>query len=218
MEPSAFAEFWGQLPPDKKIHPADKPILDAEEHIFEFANLPAFGAGPLATAPVVLCYLNNRPIYKLNERDRGFITKQEEELKDTWGRYLAGVVEGDSRSEPRPHTEWGRKRIARLNPALQEQVAIFNIVPYRSESFRGKKQDIAHHLPSSRMAHNHLHDVLLPAAARGERFIVIVWGPKLWRVRRTQIHGTLAVLNPGPGGYLGKNVEDRINTWWASRQ
>ena len=164
----------------------------------------------------MLCYLNNRPIYKLNERDRGFITKQEEELKDTWGRYLAGVVEGDSRSEPRPHTEWGRKRIARLNPALQEQVAIFNIVPYRSPSFADKVRRLTPSLPSAQMARNYLHEVLLPDAARGERFVVVGWGPRLWSVPETQAHATLFVQLHRRGS-LGKDLSDRINAWWANR-
>ena len=77
MESNAFAEFWRQLPPGGKIHPADRPILDAEKHSLKFENLPAFGAGPLATAPVVLCYLNNRPLYKLPACDREFIINQE---------------------------------------------------------------------------------------------------------------------------------------------
>ncbi len=56
MESNAFAEFWRQLPPGGKIHPADKPILDSEQHSLETKSMPAFGAGPLATAPVALCY------------------------------------------------------------------------------------------------------------------------------------------------------------------
>ncbi len=108
MESNAFAEFWRKLPPGGKIHPADRPILDAEKHSLKFQNLPAFGAGPLATAPVVLCYLNNRPLYKSPACDREFIIEQEGKLKATWGEYLAGIIEDTS--DPRPHTEFGKMR------------------------------------------------------------------------------------------------------------
>jgi len=216
MEPNAFAEFWRQLPPGAKIHPADKPILDAKETSLEFGNMPAFGAGPLATASVVLCYLNNRPISKLSERDRDWIIKQEKELGETWGEYLAGVIEGDSRSEPRPLTEWGRDRIKHLNPELENTVATFNIVPYRSPSFADKVRRLTPSLPSAQMARNYLHEVLLPDAARGERFVVVGWGPRLWSVPETQAHATLFVQLHRRGS-LGKDLSGRINAWWANR-
>ena len=210
MESNAFAEFWRQLPPGGKIHPADRPILDAEKHSLKFENLPAFGAGPLATAPVVLCYLNNRPLYELPACDREFIINQEENLKATWGEYLAGIIEDTS--DPRPHTEFGKKRTKGLEP----EAAIFNIVPYRSPRFTNDDKRLTRVLPSAQMARNYLHDVLLPAAARGERFIVIGWGVKLWGVPKTQAHKTLHVQLP-IGGYPGKDLSDRINVWWDNR-
>jgi len=211
MEPNAFAEFWRQLPPGAKIHPADKPTLDAEKHSLKFQKLPAFGAGPLATAPVVLCYLNNRPLYKLPACDREFIKNQEEKLKATWGEYLAGIIEGTS--EPRPHTEFGKKRTKGLEP----EAAIFNIVPYRSSEFKGRTKQLAYYLPSARMARNYLHDVLLPAAARGERFIVIVWGRVLWGVHPALSHATLSVdTKPNMSGLLSEDLNDRIKAWWAN--
>ncbi len=213
MESNAFAEFWRQLPPGGKIHPADRPILDAEKHSLEFEDLPAFGAGPLATAPVVLCYLNNRPLYKLPACDREFIINQEEKLKATWGEYLAGIIEGIR--DPRPLTEWGRERTKGLKPELE--AATFNIVPYRSSEFKRRTRQLAYYLPSSRLARNYLHDVLLPAAARGERFIVIVWGRVLWGVHPALSHATLSVLKDTRRGYLKEDLKDRINTWWAKR-
>lgn len=210
MESNAFAEFWRKLPPGGKIHPADRPILDAEKHSLKFQNLPAFGAGPLATAPVVLCYLNNRPLYKLPACDREFIINQEEKLKATWGEYLAGIIEGTS--EPRPLTEWGRERTKGLKTELE--AAIFNIVPYRSSE---RTKQLAYYLPSSRMARNYLHDVLLPAAARGERFIVIVWGRVLWGVHPALSHATLSVdTKSNRRGFLSEDLNDRIKAWWAN--
>jgi hypothetical protein len=220
MESNAFAEFWRQLPPGGKIHPADRPILDAEKHSLKFENLPAFGAGPLATAPVVLCYLNNRPLYKLPACDREFIINQEEKLKATWGEYLAGIIEGTR--DPRPLTEWGRERTKGLKPELEAatlkpklEAATFNIVPYRSSEFKGRTRQLAYYLPSSRMARNYLHDVLLPAAARGERFIVIVWGRVLWGVHPALSHATLSVPKGYIGGFLSEDLKDRIKAWWA---
>ena len=222
MESNAFAEFWRQLPPGGKIHPADRPILDAEKHSLKFQKLPAFGAGPLATAPVVLCYLNNRPLYKLPACDREFIKNQEEKLKATWGEYLAGIIEGTS--EPRPLTEWGRERTKGLKTELETatlkpklEAATFNIVPYRSSEFKKRTKQLAYYLPSSRMARNYLHDVLLPAAARGERFIVIVWGRVLWGVHPALSHATLSVDTKSKrSGFLSEDLNDRIKAWWAN--
>jgi hypothetical protein len=214
MKYNSFAEFWRQLPPGDKTHPADKPFLDEVNHSLMFENLPAFGAGPLATADVVLCYLNNRPLSKLGAFDRRLIIKQEKELKETWGEYLAGVIEGNRKIKPRPLTEWAKIRTRDFSPKLK--AATFNIVPYRSPRFTNDDKRLTRVLPSAQMARNYLHDVLLPAAARGERFIVIGWGVKLWGVPKTQAHKTLHVQLP-IGGYPGKDLSDRINVWWDNR-
>jgi hypothetical protein len=201
-----FADFWRQLPPGKTIHPADKPILDNEPHTLVTEYLPEFGKGPLATAPVVLCYLNNgytktSPLATVEEHGK------------TWGRYLAGIIEG--KSQPRSLSPWVKDRVRDLN--LKEgQVATFNIVPYRSQKF--KNRELAQYLPSVRMARNYLHDVLLPAAARGERFVVIARAVRLWGVHPAQTRGTLAVCTPNGGGwnrggYLPGDVKRRIKAW-----
>ena len=109
MESNAFAEFWRQLPPGKKVHPADKPILDKEKNSLRTRFLPAFGAGPLASAPVVLCYLN----HALPDGPR----KEEKEHGAAWGEYLAGIIEGTS--EPRPLRSWGEKRTENLDPPAE---------------------------------------------------------------------------------------------------
>ncbi len=204
MESNVFAEFWRQLPPGEKIHPADKPILNDEKHSLETKSMPAFGAGPLATAPVVLCYLNNRPIEKSLTNE---IKKHESEHKAVWGEYLAGIIEGNS--EPRPLGSWGKARTKGLKP----KAATFNIVPYRSPRFRGKVRRLAHYLPSARMARDYLHGMLLPAAARGERFIVIAWGAVLWGVHPALAHATLSVGETNPAGYLSHELKERINAW-----
>ncbi len=206
IEANAFAEFWRQLPAGKKVHPADKPILDAEKHSLTTSYFPAFGEGALAAAPVDLCYLNHRPPKGPAIR----VTRDHERRPGAnWGEYLAGVIEG--KSEPRPLSEWTKKRIEGLKP----EVATFNIVPYRSPTFKDAR--LTQFLPSVRMARNYLHSVLLPAATRNERFIAVIWGARLWSVHPTQSHATLKVETGNRGGWLSDNLKAQIEAW-ASRR
>ena len=200
-----FADFWRQLPVGETVHPADKPILSARRHSLRTELRPAFGAGPLAKARVVLCYLNN----KFTEEDDKLGIDPIERLIDPpedWGEYLAGIIEG--RRDPLPFRPWGEVRIRDLDGI---KVATFNIVPYRSREFR--ERSLARRLPSAQMARSYLHNVLLPEAAGSERFVVIVWGAKLWGVEPEDSHDTLAVCTRNRKGYLPDDVKRRIKAW-----
>lgn len=208
MKPISFAEFWRQLPVGETVHPADRPILDNYRHSLTTHLRPAFGQGPLATAPVVLCYLNN----KFTEEDEARNVDPLEAVAGPnkhWGEYLAGIIEGAR--PPLPFREWSKARIH----GLESLVAIFNIVPYRSRGF--KQRRLARKLPSALMACRYLHEVLLPAAARNDRFVVIMWGAKLWGVDPAQDHETLKVFTNNRAGYLPDELRKRIQNWARQR-
>ncbi len=59
--PTDIFDFWSQIGPKDRCHPADKEVfrrLGKEGHGFNLRGLPACYMGPLKSAPIVLLYLS----------------------------------------------------------------------------------------------------------------------------------------------------------------
>jgi hypothetical protein len=194
QSPNLF-DFWRRLKRGN-VHPDDRHVLARAipAGTFDLSLVPHPIAGPLRTAPIVVCYVNpgvNEPEDFLIAASRALRRKTLNQLqgKDTWPhRYEAA-------------TNWIKPRLGPLWRHL-DQCALFNAVPYHSSGFNGPQMHASFYLPSVMAARAHLHQVLVPDAIAGRRVVIVARSAWLWGVHHDATpKGVFVVRNRG--GHIG---------------
>jgi hypothetical protein len=195
-------QFWSQVGPTDRMHPADRDVLDRVSHHFDLECFPGCFAGPLRTAPIVLLYLS--PGW--SEKDR-----EEAELKtvqDHWKRVRLG-------SDPFPNDqnftecpgyavwhEWVKSRTRCLGgwDRLHSKIAVLDIGAYHSRTFGDYPLLAA--LPSSRVSIAWAQDVLFPQAIAGDRVVICLRAAPYWGLKVGENWGFLFAPPATQGGYM----------------
>lgn len=230
---TALFDFWHELPPGENIHPKDRPFFNAADktapkHNFQTAHRPPSPwDGPLATAKVVVCYLN--PRYsddddgvtcdgkKPKPVDWSVIRQQlsgHELLPDVgnwWKDWYLPRLRGMHASPARADSDLQFKKVVR------QYVAIFNLCPYYSRDFSDADARLAAGLPSVWAAQRHLREVLISRAEAGEIFLVVARAPQMWGVVEGEDAAgkkckTYKLIRNNRGGYL-PDIGPQIAQW-----
>jgi len=207
-------DFWHQLAVGETIHPADRPILERYAGVGAFNTRvpPGHISGPLIKSPVVVCYLNP-----------GFGPEDHQLAKDATAR--AALFRQMNGLDPFPlefrcWKKWFHGLVRSIGLPLEElanKVSIFNVCAYASPNADHISDALMKCLPSAQIARDYLHRVLLPAAQRDERFVVIGRGAWAWRVDKSaKIKNVKFTPNPR-GPYLGNKLGSNIRKWLDSR-
>jgi hypothetical protein len=160
-------DFWGQT--TGPVHPADADALRGVDHTFELDHPPpAFIGHP--DAPVIILLANGGPA-RSGEFDEPSAAES----------FYAALRTGDFRL-PEHH---GPQRV---HTWVEQKLAVrVNSVAYRSMRLSAEPHNrkVAETLPSVAVHRRWLRQVVLPAAARDEK-LVIVHRSGLWGLKRGQ--------------------------------
>ena len=143
------------------VHPDDLEVLADHPGCFNLDYPPPAYVGDIVRAPVVMLLANG-----------GYSegTKNEFENQGDAERYLE-CLHDPSLMCPKGYSDyylkWNYKEFLR-----DGHLAIVNVAAYRSPDFSGARQEIADKLPSVQRHRQWLREELLPAAAKGDRFVV----------------------------------------------
>ena len=206
-------DFWKEMPPGAYVHPEDAPMLHEHREAFQLGMPPGHINGPLKTAPVVACYLN--PGY---EEDDAVLSQSHADKQ-----ILFEQIAGDA---PFPlqfdgWTKWYKSRVGRVELPLNqlaETVSIFNVCAYASKNTKNISSKLLKSLPSSVVARRYLHEVLIPQAKRGERFVVIGRAAWAWEVDRSMECDTIRFAPNPAGGHFGPAIGGDISSWLSVRK
>lgn len=197
--------------PGEYVHPADREVLARYPRLFETNVPPGPINGRLKTAPVVACYLNPR----CNDDDRAYYADP------VRGPSLFEQMKGESDYPiwAEPWKKWLVQHVGFGNKTAEQlasEVAVFNICAYASKG--APPDSIINKLQSSWRAMRYLHDVLIPQAKRGERFIVFIWGNKYWKVDE-KIESETIRFGPRPNrsGNFTPEIRNAISKWLEAR-
>lgn len=206
-------DFWEELPPGKYIHPSDEAMLKGQNDAFQFGLPPGHINGPLKTAPVVACYLN--PGYEADD----VVLSQSHKDKDVLWHQMSGEASFPLQFEG--WAKWYKSRVGRIELPLEKlanTVSIFNVCAYASKNTSNIKSKLLKDLPSSVVARRYLHEVLIPQAIRGERFIVIGRAAWAWEVDKSMVCNNIRFAPNPVGGHFGPAIGDDITAWLKSRK
>ncbi|SFX29942.1 hypothetical protein SAMN03097694_1527 [Janthinobacterium lividum] len=201
-------DFWRDLSIDDKMHPLDVPLLGQNASVFQTTLPPGHVNGRLKDAPVVACYLN--PGYEAEDSELA----QSDDAK----RALFEQIRGES-NFPMQFAGWRKwylERVGRIDlppEQLASTVAVFNVLAYASKNSKKVKRSLVKKLPSCIMARRHLHEVLIPEALRGDRFLVIARGAWAWQIDRSIECETIRFAPNPVGGHFGPAIGAEITRW-----
>jgi hypothetical protein len=194
-------DFWSEIKTKEEfIHPQDKVFFNQNtDHQFLLNHRPPGPFdGPLKTAKVVICYAN--PSFDETEK------KHSKEIFD--------LLKGSSEL-PRYWDTWYEPRFRSIGiplDQLRNQLAVFNICPYPSQSMGHKEEKIASGLKSVWIAQKYLREVLIPKASRKEVFLVIARKHQLWGITNG-IESANLKLNRNRIGSLTEEIGLQIKHW-----
>ena len=200
-------DYWQDFRFGEKVHPADVRVIERYPGVFDLSIPPGHVTGRLKTAPIVACYLNP-----------GIEHDDKKYLETTEGQNVLFDQICGERDFPLQIPRWekwfrSRVRHIRLTKAqLIRAVAIFNVCPYASRNANRVTRSVLRDLPSAQVAQRYLHEVLIPQAQRGERFVVICRASWAWEVTSSMACDTIRFAYPR-GGHIGKEIGDRISSW-----
>jgi hypothetical protein len=197
-------DFWARLGPAAKIHPDDEPYFSgvaATGNRFQTASRPpAPWDGPLRSAKVVVCYAN--PGYSAADNAPADCIRQQlsgRELLPDFG------PEWD---------QWYRSRLASIGLPLEDLrpiLSIFNLCPYWSSEMGAEEARLSAGLPSVWAAQKHLRETLIPAARRGELFLVVARAHAAWGVVEGGRCATYRLVRNRAGSI--KEIGPEIGAW-----
>jgi hypothetical protein len=201
-------------PGQRCVHPDDEPFLSQNSFGLELNVPPGHINGRLKTAPIVACFLNP-----------GFEAQEAQYFAQPFGRKMllaqaAGDCDFPRESGLDRWWSWFRPRVQIEGMScsdLARNIAILNICPYASKNAARLTGSIIGRLPSARVAKAYLHQVLIPEAREGKRFIVICRAAWAWGIPRNQQGNNLEVGFPR-GGHFGPRVRALIKEWWQERR
>ncbi len=206
-------EFWNKLPNHECIHPEDKDVLNQYAGVFELDIPPGHINGQLKTAPVIALFLNpgfeeeDKAIFQ-NEGSRALLFDQISGKNDfplwfnRWKKWFLPRVRIGNMTEEQ----------------IANQVAILNVCSYASKDANLLKPSILDSLPSTQMAIKYLHEVLIPQAKRGDRFIVVCRAAWAWKIDRSLECQNIKFVNNPRGGHFGPEIREQIERWLKLRQ
>jgi hypothetical protein len=209
---SELESTWA-IPGHRCVRKDDEPYLSQNTFGLELNVPPGHINGRLKTAPIVACFLN--PGYE--EQEARYFAKPE-------GRKMLlaqAAGEADFPREPELDRWWSwfkpRVKIEGMDDdELAQNVAILNICAYASKDAALLSNSLISALPSSKVARAFLHQILVPEAKAGRRFVVICRGAWAWEVPRTQQGGNLEIGFPR-SGHFGPRVRALVEDWWRRR-
>ncbi len=199
-------EFWKDVGPETKIHPEDEPFLKGltAKHNLCLDCLPVPFYGPLQTAKIVLLYLNPG----LGEADLDAANNMDEQQfywRQRQGREpLRSQINLAKKS-------WWVSRTKRISPDtefLRHQLAVLELCPYHSKSFKDGK--LLKALPSSRVALNWARNVLFPQARDKAKVVICLRSAKRWGLEVGTAEGFLFSPKTNQSGYMWKNGRDTV--------
>lgn len=188
-------EYWSVVGPKKKIHPADRFVLNTAMHPFELECLPNCFSGPLKSAPVVMLYLS--PGFRPEDVDRAKEKIEQERAYET----RKGVSELSN-------SPWYRRRTEDFGDwdSVKRKVAVLNISPYKSKSFTNRELLVS--LPSCRVSIHWAQTVLFPQAISGNRIVICMRSAKYWGLNNDRNYeGSLFVPKVTRNGFMEKGRE-----------
>jgi len=206
-------EFWKDLPDKECIHPKDLDVINQNKGVFELHVPPGHINGRLKTAPVVALFLN--PGFE-EEDKQGF---ENEECR----KLLFEQIQGES-DFPLWFNRWKQWFLPRVKigsmteDQIAKNVSIFNVCSYASKDAKLLKSSIIDSLASSQVAIQYLHDVLIPQAKRGERFIVVCRAAWAWKVNKSMECENIRFVNNPRGGHFGPDIRESIESWLNNKQ
>jgi hypothetical protein len=208
-----LVDFWKRMKTGSFVHPDDLEQLNLRPGVFMLDRPPGQITGPLKTAPVVACFTN--PGYDASDAELVQSSSSSQAL-------LAQL----SGTEPYPlqfpsWRRWFIERVGRVHSSesyLARTIAVLNACAYASPNTANISRRFLTGLPSSLQAKRYLHEVLLPAARRGEKFVVICRGAWAWEVD-SSIESETVRFAPNPaGGHFGPNLSHAIQEWLRKRE
>jgi hypothetical protein len=189
-------DFWSQIGPADRIHPADREwFAHNEHHGFDVRGLPGCFMGPLRTAVVVLLYLSPGA----DDGTDAEIKANQQRQK----RMRAGNEPLPSYSDNEATWNWWTSRtncFAEDWNFLRSRVAFLNIGAYHSKDVR----DVALllKLPSSRVALDWANAVLFPQAIAGKRVVICMRSQRLWGLAAERTGQSLFAPAVTRGGHM----------------
>lgn len=136
------------------------------------------------------------------------------------GDYSAVILGQRSGLAPLPE-EWDSTYYKKIAKALKvdvdqirDQVCLFNVCPYPSNSMEGAEKRLAAGLPSVWAAQKHLREVLIPEAEAGKIYLVVIRKHELWGIsdgfKSPNIVVVRGLERPGT---MPEEVGKRISIW-----
>ena len=182
-----IVRHWSLL--EGSVHPLDSELLERESHSFNLDFPPPAFIGDIINARVVLLEANGGydPV----------VTPQEFSDPMAVSRYLNYLRHPQPLRPELIAPYYGRRNYAEL--IASGDMTLVNAVAYRSAAISREPENkrIAGKLPSALLHKKWLRNVLLPAAARGER-LVVAHRNALWGLGRSEapLPGVLFTTNP----------------------
>ena len=199
-------DFWSKLPEKACVHPEDEAAVEKYKDIFELQIPPGHINGQLKTSPVIALFLNP-----------GFENEQEFE-DDECRNLLFEQIKGES-DFPLWFDRWRKWFIPRVKiegmseSEIAKTVSVFNVCSYASRNAKDLTSSVLKNIPSSQIAIKYLHDVLIPQARRGERFIVVCRAAWAWKIDKSFECENIKFVNNPRGGHFGPEIRGSIKNW-----
>lgn len=182
------------------------------KNIFALDVPPGHINGNLRTAPVVVLFLN--PGFE--DEDKQVFEKEDCRI------LLFEPIRGES-DFPLWFNRWRKWFLQRVkldgmtDEKIGKNVSIFNVCSYASRDAKRLKPSILNSLPSSQAAIEYLHEVLIPQAQRGERFIVVCRTAWAWKIDKSIECDTIKFVKNPRGGHFGPEIRTQIKVWISSK-
>lgn len=212
MNVDMIFDFWEKLPQKACIHPDDEDAIEQHKDIFELHVPPGHINGQLKTSPIIALFLNP-----------GFEDDDKQGFEDDKNRALLfQQIKGES-DFPLWFHRWRRWFIPRVkidgmtDAEIARNVSILNVCPYASKDAKRLTPSVLNKLPSAQVAIKYLHEVLIPEAQRGERFIVVCRAAWAWKVDQSLECDNIKFVKNPRGGHFGPEIRNQIKSWLKTR-
>ena len=199
-------EYWNRLPTKACVHPDDEAAVELYKNIFEVQIPPGHVNGQLKKTPVIALFLNP-----------GFEGEQEFENEEC-RNLLFEQIKGES-DFPLWFDRWCKWFIPRMKidgmaeAEIAKHVSVFNVCSYASRSAEKITSSVIRNIPSSQFAISYLHEVLIPQARKGERFIVVCRGAWAWKIDKSFECENIKFVNSPRGGHFGPEIRGLVKNW-----
>ncbi len=172
-------DFWAQIDNAEPIHPADAATVARVQPEFDWHCLPIPYMGPLATAKVVLLFLNP-----------GLCALDHELAATEAGRHWyaeqrtghGNLPNNDEHADANLWLNGILGQFGTTQEAVADTVAILDLCAYHSQNFR-RLHEMTAALQSCRVSTHWAQNSLFPRAERGEVVVVCLRSPLYWGLK-----------------------------------